>query len=398
MPSFALRNPYFIIVGALIVLILGVTAFTRMPTDVFPPLHIPAVIVATFYPGMPPLDMEGDITTRFERFFTLGSGIDYMTSRSLPGVSLIKVFFHPGVQLGPAAASLGDLAMADLRHLPPGTLPPLVLQSGASSLPVVLVTVSGKGLSQTQLRDQAQYNIRNWLATVKGSSVPPPFGGKYRQIMAYVRRDALQARGLTLMDVVHALNNSNLIIPAGDAKLGPTDYFVYTNSMFKNPQNINNVPIKVGRGEAPVFVRDVGRAEDSSAIQQCIVRINGQRSVYIAVLKQSGANTLDVVNGVKKVLPKITGLPKGMKLHTIFDQSTYIRSAIGSLEHEAASGTILACVMILIFLGSLRSTFAIFLSIPLSICAGAFGLFLDGSTINIMTLGGFTLAIGRLVD
>ncbi|MBF6568491.1 MAG: efflux RND transporter permease subunit [Candidatus Binataceae bacterium] len=399
MPSFSLRNPHVIIVGALIALLLGITAFMRMPVDVFPPLHIPSVIVATFYPGMPPLDMEGDITSRFERFFTLGGGIEHMESRSLPGVSIIKVFFHPGTELGSAAASLADLAMADLRHLPPGTLPPLVLKSGAASLPVVLVTASGKGLSQTQLRDQAQYNVRNFLATVAGSSVPPPFGGKYRQIMAYVRRESLQARGLTLMDVVHALNDSNLIIPAGDAKIGPTDYFVYTNSMFSDPDHVNDVPVKVGSGaEMPVFVRDVGHAEDSAQIQQCIVRINGQRSVYIAVLKQSGANTIDVVDGIKKTLPTVTGMPKSMHLDTIFNQSIYIRSAISALEREAGSGTVLASVMILIFLGSLRSTFAIFLSIPLSICAGAFGLMMDSATINIMTLGGFTLAIGRLVD
>jgi HAE1 family hydrophobic/amphiphilic exporter-1 len=218
MAGFSLRNPHTIIVGALIIAILGMTTFTRMPVDVFPSLHIPVVVVATFYPGMPPLDMEADITTRFERFFTLGSDIEHMESRSLPGVSVIKVFFHPGVNLDAAAAQLGDLAMADLRHLPPGTLPPLVLKSGASSLPVTLVTVSEKGFTQTQLHDRAQYNVRNWLATVSGTSVPPPFGGKYRQIMVYVNQPALQARGLTLMDVVHALNRSNLIIPAGDAK------------------------------------------------------------------------------------------------------------------------------------------------------------------------------------
>ncbi len=191
MPGFSLRNPYTIIVGALIVAILGVTAFTRMPVDVFPNLEIPTVVVATFYPGMPPLEIEADITTRFERFFTLGSGIDHIESRSLPGVSIIKVYFHPGTDLGSAASQLSSLAMADLRHLPPGTLPPLVLQSGASSLPVTLVTVSGQGYDEKQLRDQAQYNIRNWIATIPGASVPPPFGGKYRQIMAYLDRDAL---------------------------------------------------------------------------------------------------------------------------------------------------------------------------------------------------------------
>src|SRR6202043_939640 len=196
MPSFALRNPHTIIVGAVIITLLGLNAFARMPVDVFPPLHIPAVVVATFYPGMPPLEMERDITTRFERFFTLGSSIEHMESRSLPGVSIIKVFFHPGVNLDGAAASLGDLAMADLRHMPPGTLPPLVLPSGASSLPVVLVPVSGKGFSPALWRDQARSNIRNFIATVEGASVPPPFGRKYRQIIAYLDRDPPQARGL----------------------------------------------------------------------------------------------------------------------------------------------------------------------------------------------------------
>ncbi|MFZ0887830.1 MAG: efflux RND transporter permease subunit, partial [Candidatus Binataceae bacterium] len=276
--------------------------------------------------------------------------------------------------------------------------PPLVLKFDASSLPATLVTVSGTGFSEAQLRDQAQYNIRNQLATVPGTSVPPPFGGKYRQIMVYVNREALQARGLTLMDVVHALNDSNLIIPAGDAKIGATDYFIYTNSMIGNPDDINDVPVKVGPGQAPVLVRDIGHAEDSAQIQQNIVRINGQRSVYIPVLKQGNANTIAVVDGVHNLLPRVTGLPAGMKLRSIFDQSTYVRAAIDALEHEAASGAVLASLMILIFLGSFRSTLAIFLSIPLSILAGAFGLYMADKTINIMTLGGFALAIGRLVD
>ena len=289
--------------------------------------------------------------------------------------------------------------MADLRHLPPGTLPPLVLKSGASSLPVTLVTLSGKGFTQTELHDQAQYNVRNWLATVPGTSVPPPFGGKYRQIMVYVNQPALQARGLTLMDVVHALNRSNLIIPAGDAKIGATDYFVYTNSMIAHPENINEVPVKVaGPGARPVFVGDVGHAEDAAQIQQNIVRINGQRSVYVPVLKQSGANTIAIVDGVEGLLPHISGIPKALKLNAIFSQATYVRNAVEALEHEAVSGSVLASLMILIFLGSFRSTLAIFLSIPLSILAGAFGLMMSGETINIMTLGGFALAIGRLID
>ncbi len=398
MPSFSLRNPYTIIVGALVVLILGVTAFLRMPVDVFPDIKIPAVVVATFYQGMPPLDMEDNITFRYERFFTLGSNIQHIESRSLSGVSIIKVFFQPGTDVEAAAAQMGTLAMADLGIMPPGTLPPLVLQYDASSLPVVLVTVEGKGYGETRLEDQARYNIRNQLATVPGASVPIPFGGKFRQVMAYINGQALQARGLSLMDGVRALDNSNLILPAGDAKIGPKDYYIYSNSMIRKAQDINKVPIEIGAGEAPVLMNDVGRVEVSSQIQYNKVLINGQPSVYIPVLRQAGANTIAVVDGVKKLLPRAFGLPPGMKLKTIFDQSTYIREAVESLEHEAVSGSVLASVMILIFLGSFRSTFAIFLSIPLSILAGAFGLYLNGSTINIMTLGGFALAIGRLVD
>lgn len=398
MPSFSLRNPYTIIVGALVVLILGVTAFTRMPVDIFPDIKIPAVVVATFYQGMPPLDMEDNITFRYERFFTLGSNIDHIESRSLSGVSIIKVFFQPGTNIEAAAAQMGTLAMADLGIMPPGTLPPLVLQYDASSLPVVLVTLEGKGYDETSLEDQARYNIRNQLATVPGASVPIPFGGKFRQIMAYANAQALQARGLSLMDVVHALDKSNLILPAGDVKIGSKDYYIYSNSMIENVPEIGQVPVKIGRGQAPVLIDDVGKVDDAAQIQYNKVLINGQPSVYIPVLRQVGANTISVVDGVKELLPKTFGLPAGMKLKTIFDQSTYVRQAVHSLEHEAISGSVLASLMILIFLGSFRSTFAIFLSIPLSILAGAFGLYVNGSTINIMTLGGFALAIGRLVD
>ena len=399
MPGFSLRNPHAIVVGALVVVLLGTTAFLRMPVDVFPDLKIPVVTVATFYPGMPPTEIERDITTRFERFFTMGGDIEHIESRSLPGVSLIKVFFHPNVDVDTGAATISNLAMADLRHLPPGTLPPLVLKSGASSLPVTLVTVAGEGFSEAQLRDQAQYNLRNQLATVAGASVPPPFGGKYRQIMVYADRESLQARGLTLMDVVHSLNDSNLIIPAGDAKIGDTDYFVTTNSMIEDADEIANVPVKIGgNGQAPVLVGAVGEARDAAQIQQNVVRIDGQRSVYVPVLKQGSANTIAVVDGVRSLLKRVVGVPDGVSLGAIFDQSGYIRAAVASLEHEAASAAILASLVILLFLGSFRSTLAIFLSIPLSLLAAAFGLFLHGSTINVMTLGGFALAIGRLVD
>src|SRR5271156_1580233 len=369
-----------------------------MPVDVFPDIKIPAVVVATFYQGMPPLDMEDNITFRYERFFTLGSNIEHVESRSLSGVSIIKVFFQPGTNIEAAAAQMGTLAMADLGIMPPGTLPPLVLQYDASSLPVVLVTLEGAGYGETQLEDQARYNIRNQLATVPGASVPIPFGGKFRQIMAYVDPHALQARDMSLMDVVRALDSSNLILPAGDIKIGAKDWYLYSNSMIPKVDDISQVPIKIGRDQAPVLLGDVARVSDASQIQYNRVLINGKPSVYIPVLRQVGANTISVVDGIRNLLPKVYALPAGMKLRTIFDQSTYVMQAVKSLEHEAVSGSVLASLVILIFLGSFRSTFAIFLSIPLSILAGGFGLFMNNSTINIMTLGGFALAIGRLVD
>jgi len=398
MPSFSLRNPFTIIVGALLVTLLGVTALTKMPVDVFPPLHIKAAVVATFYPGFAPLAMEQDITSRYERFFTLGSGIEHIESRSLPGVSIIKVYFHSDVNIDAAAADLATLAMGDLGLMPPGTLPPLVLKyNTASSIPIILVTVSGR-YSQTELQNQARYNVRNFMATVRGASVPYPFGGKIRQIMAYVNRQSMQANGLSLMDVVGAINSSNQILPAGDAKIGDTDYYIYANAEIPHPQDLNRVPVKLGPDRTPVFLGDIGQAKEASEIQYNVVLIDGQPAVYVPIFKQTGANTLNVIKGIKQTVPQVTGLDKGEKVNTLFSQEDTILDAITALEHEAGLGAILASVMILIFLGNFKSTFAIFLSIPLSILAGIVGLYFSNATINVMTLGGFTLAIGRLVD
>src|ERR1044071_7492020 len=230
MSRFALRYPYLIIVLCLITCVVGVTSLVRMPVDLFPSINIPVVVVATFFNGMPPEQIENDITGRFERFFTLASGIDHLESRSLPGVSLIKVYFQPGFNSDSAVTSIANLAMADLRKLPPGTLPPVVLKFDASSLPVCLITLKGEGLNEAQLRDMGQYNVRNQVASVPGASVPQPFGGKYRQIMVYVDPLKLEANQLSIMDVVRKVNDANLILPAGDVKIGPVDYSLFTNS------------------------------------------------------------------------------------------------------------------------------------------------------------------------
>src|SRR6476659_2638860 len=266
MSKFAIGNPYLVIVVCLIIAVVGITSLARMPVDMFPAMNIPVVVVATFYSGMPPEQIETDITSRFERFFTLGSGIEHIESRSLPGVSVIKVYFQPGTNPDSAVTTISNLAMAQLRRLPPGTLPPVVLKFDASSLPVCLVTFNGQGLNETQLRDQAQFNVRNQLASVPGASVPQPFGGRYRQIMVYADPTKLEAHQLSLMDVVRAVNDSNLILPAGDVQIGPFDYNIYTNSQLRTISEINDLPIKTV-GSAPVRVGDIGNDKDSQQIQ-----------------------------------------------------------------------------------------------------------------------------------
>src|SRR5579862_8833922 len=264
MPGFSIRNPYFIIVICLTLLVIGVTSMARMPVDLFPPINLPEAVVATFYSGMPPQDVETDITDPLERFFTLGSGIDHMESRSLLGVSIIKIYFQPGTNADADVSEISNLALADLKRLPPGTLPPVVLKFDASSLPVALVTVKGEGLSETQLHDYAQFAIRNQIVTVPGVSIPATFGGKYRQIMVHVDPYKLMSRDLSVMDVVNAVNNQNLILPAGDVMLGPFDYYLYSNSLVDNMAQLNNIPLKT-EGNSWVRVGDIGKAEDSNA-------------------------------------------------------------------------------------------------------------------------------------
>src|SRR5580658_8873362 len=244
MSRFAIRYPYFIIVICLITCVIGVTSLLRMPVDLFPPIKIPVVVVATFYSGMPPQQIENDITGQFERMFTLASGIEHIESRSLPGVSLIKVYFQPGYNPDSDVTGVDNLAMASLRYLPSGTLPPIVMKFDASSLPVCLVTLKGEGLSEAQLRDLGQFTIRNQMAGVPGASVPPAFGGRYRQIMVYVDPLKLEAHGLSVMDVVRNVNDANLILPSGDVKIGPYDYNVYPNSQINSMKDINMVPLK----------------------------------------------------------------------------------------------------------------------------------------------------------
>ena len=398
MPGFSIRNPYFIIVICLTLLVIGVTSIVRMPIDLFPPINLPEAVVATFYSGMPPEDIEFDITDPLERFFTLAAGIDHMESRSLLGVSIIKVYFQPGTNPDADVSELSNLALADLKRLPPGTLPPVVLKFDASSLPVALVTVKGEGLNETQLHDYAQFAIRNQIAVVPGAEIPIPFGGKYRQIMIYVDPYKLSSRQLSLMDVVGAVNDSNLILPAGDVKMGPYDYFVYSNSLVDNMDQLGKLPIKV-KGHSWVTVNDIGKAEDANQIQYNEVRIDGQKSVYIPIMKQGGdTNTIAVVDGVRDLIKHLYDIPQELKTSIVFDQSVYVKEAITTVLHEGFLGLILTSLMILIFLGSFRATSAVLLSIPLSALAAFVVLALMGGTVNTMILGGMALAFSRVID
>ena len=398
MSRFSIRNPYFVVVVCLALMVIGITSLARMPVDLFPPINLPEVVVATFYSGMPPEDIETDITNPLERFFTLAAGVDHTESRSMLGVSMIKVYFQPGTNADADVTELSNLSLADLKRLPPGTLPPVVLKFDASSLPVCLVTLKGEGLTETQLHDIGQFTIRNQIVVVPGSAIPPPFGGEYRQVMVYVDPLKLLSRQLSPMDVVTALNNSNLILPAGDVKMGPYDYYVYSNSLVKKVDELNQVPIKTV-GQRPVTIADIGEAKDSHQIQYNVVRVDGQRSVYLPILKQGGdTNTIQVVNGIRDILPKLFDIPKQLETNVVFDQSAFVKEAIRTLFDEGMIGLALTSLMILIFLGSLRATLAVFLSIPLSALATFVILYLLGSTVNTMILGGLALAFSRIID
>jgi len=398
MSRFALRYPFFILMLCLFIAVVGTVTVARMPVDLFPEIRIPVVVVATFYQGMPPEQIETHITDPFERFFTLGSGIDHIESRSMTGVSLIKIYFQPGTDPNAAVTSISNLAMAQLRRLPPGTLPPVVLRFDASSLPVCYVTLKGAGLNETQLHDLGQYSVREQIANVPGASIPPPFGGKYRQIQVYVDPVKLEAHELSPMDVVRAVNQANQILPSGDVRIGPEDYNIYADSQMPTVADIDNLPLRsVGNGQ--LLVSDIGYAKDDSAIQTNIVRVDGQHSVYLPILKQGGgSNTIAVVNGVREDLKHLFDVPKSLVATVIFDQSVFVKTAIANLGSEGGIGVVLTALMIVIFLGNMRATVAVLLSIPLSALAAFIILNAMGATINAMVLGGLALAFSRLID
>ena len=393
----ALNNPYAVVAISLIVVILGAVSYQTMVVDIFPEINLPVVAVATFYKGMGPSEVEGAITLRLEQLFLQASYVEHIESRSLPGVSLIKVYFHPSYDENAGMAEITSLAYSTLRFLPPGIWPPIIIKFGAASLPIGTLTVSSETLSEKEVRDLAYFSVRPQLANVPGVFVAPSFGGPLRQITVFLDRERMLARGLSTTDIVNAVNAQSLLLPAGNVKVGEFDYNVYTDSMIKIVEQMNDIPVKVVGG-VPIMLKDVARAADSTIIQTNIVRINGHRAVYLPIMKQAGANTIQVIDGIKATLPKLIGLPEDLTVNLIFDQSLYIRQAIQTLEEEGLLGGGLACLMVLLFLGSLRSTVIIALAIPLSILAAFVLLYFTGHTVNVMTLGGLALVIGTLLD
>jgi multidrug efflux pump subunit AcrB len=398
MPKFALKYPYFIIMLCLVVALVGTFTIFSMPVDLFPQIDMPVVVVATFYNGMPPEQIESDITDTFERFFTLGANIDHSESRSLTGVSIIKIYFKPGTDPNVAVSNIANLAMADLRRLPPGTLPPVVLGMDASTQPVCLVTLKGRGLNETNLKDLAQFQVRNQISSVQGASVPQPYGGTYRQIQIYVDPLKLEARNLSLNDVVQSVNSSNLILPAGDVRIGSKDFNIYANSQFPDAKSMNSMPLKTV-GNSSVLVGDIGKAIDSGALQYNIVRIDGQRSVYVPIFKQGGnSNTITIVDGIKAAVKKLVDIPDSLKTAVVFDQSVFVKLAISNVAREASIGLVLTGMMILVFLGSPRATVAVLLAVPLSMIVCLMITNYMGGSINTMVLGGLALVFSRLID
>ncbi len=395
----ALRRPYTFVITALLIVLLGIVTIIRMPVDIFPNINIPVVSVIWSFNGVAPEDMEKRIVTVSERAMTTTvNDIEHIESQSLNGVSVIKVFFQPTAKIEAAVAQVTSVMQTIVRALPPGITPPLILQYSASNVPILQMSVNSETLSEQDLYDLGLNFVRTQLATVQGASVPLPYGGKARQIMVDIDTQALIAKGLSATDVVTAINAQNLILPAGNAKIGDRDYLVRLNSSPEVMDALNNLPVKQING-ATIYIRDVAQVHDGFAVQNNIVRRDGRRSSLLTILKNGSASTIDVVNRIKNVLPRIKStLPPALNLDLLFDQSLFVKASIEGVLKEGLIAACLTATMILIFLGSWRSTLIVAVSIPLSILTSIIIMSLLGQTLNIMTLGGLSLAVGILVD
>ncbi len=395
----ALRRPYTFVVFSILVLVFGAISAIVTPKDIFPYIDIPVVSVVWTYSGLTPDDMEKRVVTVCERAMTTTvNDIEHMESESYAGVSVIRVFFQPKVKVELAVSQVTAIVQTILRVLPPGIFPPNILKYDASSVPIVQLGLSGQGLTEQDLYDLGLNFIRTRLATVQGASIPLPWGGKSRQIMVDLDANAMYAKHLSGIDVSNALNAQNLILPAGTARIGDIEYLVRVNSSPQSVSELNELPVRSANG-AVVYMKDVGQIRNGFAVQTNIVRLNGARSALLTVLKNGQASTLDIVNSVRKALPRVKAdLPPNLNITPLFDQSIFVRTSINEVLREAGVAAFLTALMILLFLGSWRSTLIVCISIPLSILTSICVLAALGQTINVMTLGGLALAVGILVD
>jgi CzcA family heavy metal efflux pump len=395
----ALRRPYTFVVLALLLLIIGPLAARRTPTDIFPEIRMPVIAVAWQYTGLPPDQMQGRISTLFQRSLTTTvNNIEHIEANTYPGISVVKIFFQPGVDIAVANAQVTAISQVALRQMPPGTTPPLILNYNAATVPILQLALSGKGLSEQNLFDLGMNTLRTPLTTVPGAAIPLPYGGKQRQVQIDLQPQALQARGLSAQDVAAALAAQNVLVPVGTQKIGSLEYSIQLNSAPSAIEELGRIPVKVVNGST-IYLRDVAEVRDGNAPQTNIVHVDGGRSVLMSVLKNGSASTLSIVDGVRARLAQLkAGLPDALEVVPINDQSVFVRAAIRGVALEGAIAAALTSVMILLFLGSWRSTVIIAVSIPLSILGSIIGLAAIGETLNLMTLGGLALAVGILVD
>jgi len=395
----ALARPLTFIVMAILIAVVGVLAAIRTPVDIFPEIRVPVIAASFQYAGLSPDDMSGRIITPFERVLTTTvNDIDHIESQSMPGIGVVKIYFHPGADIRTATAQVTSISQTVLRQLPPGTTPPLILNYNASTVPIIQLALSGKGLSEGRMFDYATNSVRPALVTVPGAAIPYPSGGRQRQIQIDLDPQALQSKGLSAQDVGNAIAAQQQINPAGFAKIGGYQYNVRLNNAPGSVDELNNIPVKVVNG-GTIYMRDVAHVRDGTAPQTNVVHVDGSRSVLMTILKNGATSTLAIVQGVKDALPAAeASLPAALKIVPIGDQSLFVKAAIGGVVKEGAIAATLTSLMILLFLGSWRSTVIIAISIPLSILAAILALAATGQTLNIMTLGGLSLAVGILVD
>jgi len=395
----ALNRPYTFVVAAMLIVILGVVSIVSTPTDIFPNINIPVVSVIFSYAGLPPEEVATRITAQFERGATTTvNDIEHIESQSLNGMAIIKIFFQPNANINGAIAQVTAISQTLLRSLPPGSTPPLVITYNASSVPILQISLSSSTMSEQQLNDLGMNFIRTQLATIEGAAIPYPYGGKMRQISVELNPQTLLEKHVSGADVVSAVNAQNLILPEGTVKIGDREYNVQMNSSPKTVGELNDLPVKVVNG-AMVYVRDVAYVHDGAAFQTNIVRENGRRGSLMMVMKSGNASTLSIVDAIRAALPRIEStLPPGIDVRPTADQSIFVRAAVNGVVKEAITAACLTAAMILIFLGSWRSTVVVAISIPLSILTSLTLLSFLGETINIMTLGGLALAVGILVD